>query len=238
MKPFLIALILICIGATGFADDFTAANEAYAADKHAEAKRLYLKVLESGKQANVFYNLGNACFRLGEFGQAALAYERALALKPGHREAVANLRLLREKTAARVAVVSWYESIFALVPVSTAFAIGVAVSWLGILLLGCVLWRRMGWAGGIGSVLMILLGAGYTLGVCWKNREARQGAVVLGEKLEARVDPSDRSTIAETLSAGSRVSIKGGQGTWLYCALPNGENGWVKSAEIERVYPN
>lgn len=236
MKPFLITVILICLGATGFADDFTAANEAYAADKHADAKRLYLKVLESGSQANVFYNLGNACFRLGEFGQAAVAYERALALKPGHREAAANLRVLREKTAARVATVPWYETIFAILPVSTAFTIGVAVSWLGILLLGCALWRRMDWVAGTSAVFVFLLGAGYTLGMCWKDHEARQGAVVLGEKLEARVDPSDRSNVAETLSAGSRVSIKGGQGTWLYCALPNGANGWVKSAEIEKIY--
>jgi len=236
MKPLFHLFVLLCMSASCFADDFNAANEAYAAEKYADAKKLYLKTLESGPQANVFYNLGNTCFRLGEFGPAAAAYERALALKPSYHEAAVNLRFLREKTSARVAPVKWYQTVFSAMPAQTALLTGLGVTWLGLLLLGFSLWRRMGWLGGFGAVTVILLGAVYAAGVSWQDKLARQGAIVTGEKLEARLDPSDRSGVAETLSAGSRVTIKGGQGSWLYCALPNGSNGWVKTAEIEQVY--
>ena len=39
------------------------------------------------RNAALFYNLGNASFRAGDFGRAILNYERALLLKPQHPEA-------------------------------------------------------------------------------------------------------------------------------------------------------
>ena len=48
----------------------------------------------------MFYDLGNAYYRLGNFGKAILNYERALALEPRHPEAQANLRLASDEARA------------------------------------------------------------------------------------------------------------------------------------------
>ena len=50
--------------------------------------------------ANLFYNLGNAYFRTGNFGRAILNYERALALDRHHPESEANLRVVRDEARA------------------------------------------------------------------------------------------------------------------------------------------
>ena len=47
--------------------------------------------------ANLFYDLGNAYFRHGDFGRAILNYDRALRLDPHHPEADANLRIAHDQ---------------------------------------------------------------------------------------------------------------------------------------------
>jgi len=61
--------------------DFTKANEEYAQGQFTEAISGYEGLVRAGQwSANLFYDLGNAYFRTGEFGRAILNYERALAL--------------------------------------------------------------------------------------------------------------------------------------------------------------
>jgi len=52
------------------------------------------------RSANVFYDLGNAYFRTGDFGRAILNYQRALALERHHPEATANLQIARDEAHA------------------------------------------------------------------------------------------------------------------------------------------
>ena len=59
------------------------ANQAFHDGRFQEAIDNYTTLLESGRSnAALFYDLGNAWFRLGNLGKAILNYERALALDP------------------------------------------------------------------------------------------------------------------------------------------------------------
>src|SRR5438105_13319327 len=94
------------------ADDtaFAEANQAYAEGRFAEAATGYENLVRSGAwNANLFYDLGNARYRLGNFGKAILNYERALALDPRHPEADANLRLARDEARALELRMDWIE---------------------------------------------------------------------------------------------------------------------------------
>src|SRR5438874_12596556 len=73
---------------------FAKANQEYADRNFKEAIDGYDQLVRSGQwSANLFYDLGNAYFRAGDFGHAILNYERALALDRHHPEADANLRI-------------------------------------------------------------------------------------------------------------------------------------------------
>jgi len=220
-----------------FADDFSAAGEAYVAGDFLKARELFQKQSEAAPGAAVFYNVGNACFRLGEMGPAALAYERALVLRPVYGEAAANLRLVREKAASRVEEKSWAQYFLTTVPLRDALWIGVALTWTGIVLLGWLMWRRADALPLLGTVFVIIAGLGYTAAIVWIAGIQQQIAIVTVEKAEAHIDPSERSSIADTLPAGSRVYCEGQQGAWIYCKLPNGAHGWVRTGEVERLHP-
>ncbi|HZA38202.1 MAG TPA: tetratricopeptide repeat protein, partial [Candidatus Baltobacteraceae bacterium] len=73
---------------------FAKANQDFAQGNFKEAISGFETLVRSGQwSANVFYNLGNAYFRAGDFGRAILNYERALALERHHPEATANLQI-------------------------------------------------------------------------------------------------------------------------------------------------
>src|ERR1700674_3033017 len=72
---------------------WAAANQAYQNGKYEEAKVDYLQLVHAGQfSADLFYNLGNVWFKLGDQGRAILNYERALLLNPRLEEAGVNLR--------------------------------------------------------------------------------------------------------------------------------------------------
>jgi tetratricopeptide (TPR) repeat protein len=88
--------------------EFAKANQNYAQNNFKEAISGYETLVRSGQwSANVFYNLGNAYFRAGDFGRAILNYERALALERHHPEASANLQIARDEARALEMQQSW-----------------------------------------------------------------------------------------------------------------------------------
>src|ERR1044072_7854802 len=81
--------------------DFLKANQEYAQGHFKEAISGYETLVRAGQwSANLFYDLGNAYFRTGDFGHAILNYERALALERHHPEATANLQIARDEARA------------------------------------------------------------------------------------------------------------------------------------------
>src|SRR6266511_3958753 len=90
--------------------DFAKANRDFAQGHFKEAISGYEALIRDRQwSANVFYDLGNAYFRAGDFGRAILNYERALALAQHHPEATANLQIARDEAHALELQQSWPE---------------------------------------------------------------------------------------------------------------------------------
>ncbi len=216
---------------------FTKANQLYADEKFTDAKTAYEHTLAEGPRASVLYNLGNAHFRLGELGDAALAYERSLALEPGFEDAARNLKLTREKAGSRIAGSAFWESPLLRLRTPLAFRMAEACIALSILaaLWGSTHRERRGWVWAAAGVqcLIVALGAATWLAV---KRHA-QFAIVTTRAAEARTEPADRAGLAEPLPAGSRVRVLGAHGAWTHCLLPGGARGWLPSETVETIHP-
>src|SRR5437773_11289275 len=128
------AVICTFIAASSFAQtDFDKANQEYAQGHFKAAIDGYEALSRAGQwSANVFYDLGNAYFRTGDFGRAILNYERALALERHHAEATANLQIARDEAHALELRPGWPERYLQFASVNQ-YSIAAAVAfWLAI----------------------------------------------------------------------------------------------------------
>lgn len=70
-------------------------DSAYIKDDYTTAIQIYESLLKNGESADVYYNLGNSYYKIGEIAKAVLNYERALLMKPGNSDIRANLEVAR-----------------------------------------------------------------------------------------------------------------------------------------------
>lgn len=215
---------------------FELANQRYDQGQFAEAKNLYESIAKSGHyNANVFYNLGNADFRLGDRGGAALHYERALSLDPGHPEARANLTFVRGETGAKIENRSWVETFFPAFTTNFYVLLATVAGWLALAAWSASFFRGTSSFAGVGWFAALV--AIYAFAAVLRAEMQQSLAIVTAQRASARFAPADNATLADALPAGSHLHILSERGPWVYCELPNRERAWIATAEIERVSP-
>src|SRR6266513_1835016 len=123
---------------------FSKANQEYAAGQFKEAIDDYEALARSGPwSAYLFYDLGNAYFRAGDFGHAILNYERALALERHHPEATANLQIARDEARALEMQESWPERYLKFASVNQYIITAALAFWVGLFcVVGLIFARR------------------------------------------------------------------------------------------------
>lgn len=228
-------------GAAFAADEsgFERANQAYAEGRFEEAAKGYEHLIGSGiRNANVFYDLGNARYRLGNFGQAILNYERALALDPRHPEADANLRLARDEARALEMRRDWLERYAAMATVKQ-YSIAAAVAfWVALFVSAQVFFSGRRSAGRIALVVLSLAVAGISSFAIYELENGARGvalAVVTEKDAEARLAAADTAKSFMALPPGSEVNILSERGDWIYAELPNDQRGWIPASSAQRV---
>ena len=219
--------------------DFAKANEEYAQGHFKEAISGYEAFVLVGQwSANLFYDLGNAYFRKGDFGHAILNYERALALERHHPEATANLQIARDEARALEIQPSLPERYLQFASVNQ-YSIAAAVAfWLGVFCIVRLLFaRRRSTATIILSVLLLFVFAIGTLAIYELDHgsKGRGLAIVTDKEVQARLATADTANSVLTLPPGSEVKILNTRGDWVYAALPNNLRGWIPAKSAEQV---
>ena len=213
-------------------DLFAKANTEFGAGNFKAAIADYQAVVDSGEwSANLFYDLGNAYFRHGDFGRAILNYDRALRLDPRHPEADANLRIAHDQTHSLELAPSALERYLNFGPTNFFAIVGAIFFWLAIIWLilrpGGVLWALAG--------IFLAAICGFGAFRLENGTRGRGLAIVIAEKAEARVATVDSARSVLALPAGSEVLILQERGDWNYAALPNDQRGWIAANAVEKV---
>jgi tetratricopeptide (TPR) repeat protein len=219
--------------------EFAKATQAYLAGQFHEAINGYEALVRSGPlSANLFYDLGNAYFRVGDVGRAILNYERALALERNHPEAQANLRIARDQARALELSAGSTER-FLRFASANEFAVAAALAfWVTAFSLVRLLFVRRLSAGAIAlSIFSLLMCAGAAFASYGLENQGKALAIVVGNDVEARLATADTAHSVLALPPGSEVQILSTRGDWIYAALPNNLRGWLpaKSAELVRL---
>ena len=238
---FIAAIGLFFPSAVSAAEEsvFVKANQAYNESRFQEAAAGYENLVQSGQwSANLFYDLGNAYYRLGNFGKAILNYERALALDPRHPEADANLRLARDEAHALELRKDWIER-YANMATARQYSIAAAIAfWTAVFLATHLVLSHRRSAGRIALIALSLLVCGVSVFAIYTVENGTRGtalAIVSGKETDARLATADNAKSILVLPPGSEIKILSERGDWIYAALPNDQRGWIPAQSAERV---
>ncbi len=222
-------------------DLFQKANEAYRAENYQEAVETYRKILAQGfENFEVYYNLGNAYYRLNQIGEAVLYYEKAKQLDPNdpdlmHNLELVNLRVIdRIETPPRFFLFDWWDGIknfYSIYQLRNVVILLFVVSVF--LLIGWFFvrnYRLRQWVLSTFSVLAILT-------IFWiyiffiriqEYQENRKG-VVLTPTVTVFSAPDENSTEVFVLHEGIKVTLEEQRARWMEISLPDGKTGWMES---------
>src|SRR6266487_2129509 len=239
---YIIVLCCALFASAAFAQsdaEFAKANQEYAQGHFKEAISGYEALVRAGQwSANLFYDLGNAYFRTGDFGHAILNYERALALERHHPEATANLQIARDEARALEMQQSAPERYLRFASVNQ-YSIAAAVAfWLGVFCIVRLLFaRRRSTARIILSVCLLFVFAIGTLAIYELDHgsKGRDLAIVTDKEVQARLATADTANSVLALPPGSEIKILSTRGDWMYAALPNSFRGWIPAKSAEQV---
>lgn len=236
------ALICTFVAPSAFAQadaEFVKANQEYVQGHFKEAIDQYEALVRSGQwSANLFYDLGNAYFRTGDFGRAILNYERALALERHHPEAAANLQIARDEARALEMQPSWSERYLQFANINQYSVAAAIAFWTAIFcVVGLVFARRRSAAAIAFSIfsLLVLAVSIFAIHQLDDGSKGRALAIVTGEDVQARLATADTANSILALPPGSEVRILSTRGDWIYAALPNNSRGWILAKNTEQV---
>ena len=224
------------------------ADEAFSQEHYDEAISLYEQLLnEKGPSADVYYNLGNAYFRVDSLSAAILSWERALRMQPSDDDARFNLQLARSKTVDKIAperemfFVTWYRSLVQAFSVDVWAVIGLVS--LAVALVLVLVWffafserlRRVSFT--IAAVLLVLFLLSNLF--AWQQQRALQRhdeAIVMVQSLPVKSTPTAGGSDEFTIHAGTKVTITDDtMHDWKQILLPDGREGWVEASFIEAI---
>lgn len=227
---------------------FEEGNRQYQNGDYETALTSYLQILEAGFESGaLYYNIGNAYFKLGDLGHSILFYERAVALNPRDDDAKANLELAQSLTADEIVplrgfwlfkVADWWVH---LLPESWLVAI-VGLSYLvGMAALVAIILGRSGvldiWAR---RVAMVAGGIVLVFGINLVSVELGLGepveAVVLADEVSVQSAPSDDQSLQVfTIHEGTTARVDQQSGEWAEIVLADGKVGWVRVEVLEVI---
>jgi hypothetical protein len=232
-------------------DTMRTANQLYESGQHVQAAQAYQQLVDQGyADSALFYNLGNAYFKQGDYGRAILNYRRAQSLAPRDPDVQANLALARAQTVDHVEEISngdgFFESVAALtgdwltLNEQAMITLGLWVLF-AFLVIGFSSSRRgsglregLGYALVVASLLLTVGIIGLASRVYIEN--AGSEAVVVAQDVSITSGPGSQYVTEFALHSGTEVSLVETRGNWVRLAVAGGElQGWVPANAVETV---
>ena len=253
MKRTIILIIVINLIALGAVAQkveplIDSANNAYAEQNYEKAVGFYEKVLDKGLESpELYYNLGNAYYKLHDLASAILNYERARQLAPNDEDIQYNLELARNQITDKIEPVPeffllrWVENALNVFSTNT-WALVSLISFIAFLVLFSVYLysAKLGvkkssfW---IGVIALIISIASFSFSYQQKQDIVNSGeAIVFSPKVTVKSSPSESGTELFVIHRGVKVhiiddEIKG----WYEIKLADGNKGWLKRETVEPI---
>ncbi len=249
MKKLLYILILI-VSFSGFSQNetlFEQGKELYKNGKYQQAINAWMQIVENGEHsAELYFNLGNAQYKLNHIGPSVYYYEKALKLSPNDADIKNNLafaenaRIDSIEPLPQTVFSKWYKSISGIFTFNgwAILAVAFSISFVALFLFYYfafsekrkrILFVSSMFAGFllIASITMAFLSYG--------DYSKNQPAVIFANEIEVKTEPTMGSNVAFILHEGTKVQILAQDGNWFRISLADGKDGWIPSSDLKQL---
>lgn len=245
IKKWLTGLLLLFVGWLSTAQSVTLqdAVAAYAAGDYNRAVFLFELEINSGsKNPDLYFNLGNAYYELGNPGKALLNYLRAQQIAPRDGELAQQIALIRTQRRDTQGEETDLLTNLALMTVNILrldeLAVGIFLLWAGFFVVGALfIWRNTGRdrlrAIGLGFGFILVLGMLLLFSRLYL--ENQRPAAVLIENSVVMSGPGEIYLAHFSLSSGAEIRILDRRRGWVRFILPDGRQGWLIQTAVETV---
>lgn len=266
IKKVVLSVVALLSLTTGYANnsrveaetEWQRALDAYSKREYSDAVAAFERVAELGfGDADLYYNLGNAYYKLGqqgegtafangELGRAILNYRRALKVDPSNDDARYNLDLAIDHTndaeALPQGVLATMWSAIRGIMSSNGWAllsVVLFVATLAVVLLyllsNRVIVRKIAFFAAIALLFVSIFGTIFSLSLRALGEDSEQAVVVCKSVGSVHASPDNTSKVIRQPSQGVTVKVLRNHGDWSEIEFVDGEKGWIVTTNIERV---
>ena len=238
---YIMAIIGWANAQTQAEDWFKQANEAYNAGKYDTAVVLYEKILATDMESvPVYYNLGNAYYRMKEFPKAIYNYERALKLDPSNEDVRVNLQFAnmsiedKNEPVPESFIVKGWRKLRTMCSGDTwawwsvvAFALMLASVFL-FLRSRRVGLRKLGFFAGIAFLVVFAFSVVFAAQLR-HSAVTQDQAIIMSPTVNAKSKPDEGGVDLFVLHNGTKVTILESSNGWNKVRIANGDIGWIEA---------
>ncbi len=223
------------------------ANTAYVNANFQRAVELYHSIEGQGlASAKLYYNMGNAYFKMDDMGHAILYYNKALRLAPGDQDIRYNLDVANSYTKDRIQVVPelfltrWVRSVRQTISgnawavLSLVLFAAMLVALMAYMLVNNLLFRKIGFFGAIVSLLLFIITTSFAV-TERRHATSPDEAIVMRASVSVKAAPEKNATDMFVLHEGTKVRVGNQIDGWIEVTIADGNKGWLEARTIEMI---
>ena len=243
MKRFFMILGLLSLVMGQSADSlFQLGNKYYTAEKYQQAANVYEQLSRRVAHEDLYLNLGNSYFRMGQMGNAIWAYEKGNALSPRDSDINYNLKFVRSQIRDRILppddffLVAFYRAIVEKLTVPDLITLGglifMLLGFLYVLQLQSFFTEKLASIAN-GTLLLSIFATGWImLDKYWDVSDQQKGIVIV-TAVDVRSGPVKRGeNVVFQIHEGTKAEITTTQTGWYEVILLDGKKGWVPASQM------
>lgn len=251
LKKEILTAVFLLFSALIFSQNNTAlfekGNQLYKSQNYQEAIDQWKKIIKNGETSeDLYFNLGNAYYKLNKIGPAIYYYEKAKKLAPNDASINNNLTYAKN---ARVDVIAplpetifnkLYKTVSGMLShkgwaiASIVFSVSFSILFLLYYFSFSEHKKRLFFITAMLSLIFLLssLTLAFMTHLDIKNDHT---AIVFATESQVKTEPNMNSETAFTLHEGTKVQVLDKLENWTHIMLENGKEGWIISQDIKKL---